>query len=179
MDEAAGTIISVEGSAAFENVIRDKTRLAKLIDDEQQGGLLAGLVIPGVDYVRSLRIRAAAQRAMADFFTRYDALVAPGMLQVAPPLTASLGRLLCRQRQGPERHGQSLRPARPLRPDGLRARTICRSACNSSARPTTKSRCCRWASPTRSSPTGTASAHPRHSERKSFILPGLQCLPAE
>ena len=90
MDEAAGTIIAVEGSAAFEGLIRDKTRLAKLIDDEQQAGLLAGLVIPGVDYVRSLRIRAQGQRAIADFFTRYDALVAPGMLQVAPPLTDSL-----------------------------------------------------------------------------------------
>lgn len=90
MDEAAGTIISVEGSAAFEPLIRNKTRLAKLVDDEQQGGLLAGLVIPGVDYVRSLRIRTAAQRAMGSFFVKYDALVAPGMLQVAPPLSVSL-----------------------------------------------------------------------------------------
>ena len=90
MDEAAGTIITVEGSAAFETVIRDQARLAKLVDDEQQGGLLAGLVIPGVDYLRSLRIRAAAQQAMATFFTRYDALVAPGMLQVAPLMTESL-----------------------------------------------------------------------------------------
>ena len=90
MDQAAGTIISVEGSASFENVIRDQARLAKLPDDEQQGGLLAGLVLPGVDYVRSLRIRAAAQIAMADFFAKYDALVAPGMLQTAPPLSVSL-----------------------------------------------------------------------------------------
>lgn len=90
MDSAATTIVSVEGSAAFESVIREQTRLAKLIDAEQQAGLLAGLVTPGADYLRSLRIRAMAQRAMADFFTRYDALVAPGMLQVAPSLTESL-----------------------------------------------------------------------------------------
>ncbi len=90
MSEAAGTIISVEGAAAFETVIRDQTRLAKLVDDEQQGGLLAGLVIPGVDYLRSQRIRTAAQRAMADFMTHYDALVAPGMLQVSLPLSESL-----------------------------------------------------------------------------------------
>ena len=90
MDQAAGTIVSVEGSAAFETVIRNQTRLAKLVDDEQQAGLLAGLVTPGVDYVRSLRIRTAAQRAMADYFTKYDALVAPGMLQTAPPLSESL-----------------------------------------------------------------------------------------
>jgi len=90
MDPAASLIVSVEGSAAFESVIRDPARLAKLKDDEQQAGLLAGMVTPGTDYLRSLRLRTQAQRAMADFFTRYDALVAPGMLQVAPPLTDSL-----------------------------------------------------------------------------------------
>ena len=90
MSQAAGNIISVEGSAAFETLIRDQPRFAKLADDEQQAGLLAGLVLPGVDYLRSLRIRTAAQRAMADFFTHYDALVAPGMLQVSLPLSESL-----------------------------------------------------------------------------------------
>ncbi len=90
MSEAAGTIITVEGSAAFETLIRDQSRLSKLADDSQQGGLLAGLVVPGVDYLRSQRIRTAAQRAMADYMTRYDALIAPGMLQVASPLSESL-----------------------------------------------------------------------------------------
>ncbi len=90
MSEAAGLIISVEGSGAFETLIRDESRFAKLADDEQQGGLLAGLVIPGVDYIRALRIRTAAQHAMADFMTHYDALVAPGMLQVSLPLSESL-----------------------------------------------------------------------------------------
>jgi len=90
MDPAASLIVSVEGSAAFESVIRDSARLAKLKDDEQEAGLLAGLVTPTADYLRSLRLRGMAQRAMADFFTHYDALVAPGMLQVAPPLSVSL-----------------------------------------------------------------------------------------
>jgi hypothetical protein len=61
-----------------------------LPDDEQQGGLLAGLVIPGVDYVRSLRIRTLAQQAIPDLFARFDALVALGMLQAAPPVTSNL-----------------------------------------------------------------------------------------
>lgn len=89
-DEAAGTIINVEGSSAFEDVIRDPKRLGSLNDAEQQGGLLAGLVTPGVDYVRSQRIRTLAQRQTAELFTKYDALVAPGYLQVAPPITSSL-----------------------------------------------------------------------------------------
>jgi len=100
MGEAAGTIISVEGSAAFEAMIRDKARLATLVDEEQQGGLLAGLVVPGVDYLRSMRIRTAAQHAMADFFTHYDALIAPGMLQVASPLSESLDDYFAGSDQG-------------------------------------------------------------------------------
>ena len=64
-------------SGAFETLIKDQPRFLKLADDEQQGGLLAGLVIPGVDYLRAQRIRTAGQEAMADFMTHYDALVAP------------------------------------------------------------------------------------------------------
>ena len=87
---AATTIVSVEGAAAFETLIRDKTASSQLADDEQQGGLLAGLVMPGVDYIRAQRIRTIALRACADLFQTYDALIAPGYLQVAPPITASL-----------------------------------------------------------------------------------------
>ncbi len=89
-DPAASTIVTVEAAAAFEDLTRDKARLAKLADDEQQGGLLAGLVIPAVDYIRAQRIRALAQSACFDLFAKYDALVAPGYSQVAPPITASL-----------------------------------------------------------------------------------------
>lgn len=89
-DPAASSIVSIEGSAAFEELIRDKTRLAQLVDDEQQGGLLAGLVLPGVDYVRAQRLRTLAQRACVDIFQKYDALVAPGYAEVAPPITVSL-----------------------------------------------------------------------------------------
>ncbi len=89
-DEAAGTIIGVEGAAAFEQLIRDRDRLARLADEEQQGGLLSNLVVPGVDYLRATRIRTLAQRAAADLFNQYDALVAPGMLQVANPVSESL-----------------------------------------------------------------------------------------
>lgn len=89
-ETAAGTIVTVEGSAAFESLIRDKTRLSQLVDDEQQGGLLAGLAVPGVDYVRAQRLRTLAQRAAFDLFRRYDALVAPGLLQVANPVSVSL-----------------------------------------------------------------------------------------
>ena len=89
-DAAAVTVINVEGSAAFEQMIRDKSRLSLLSDDAQQAGLLAGLVTPGVDYVRSLRIRTVAQTAVARLFENYDALVAPGYLQVAPLVTDNL-----------------------------------------------------------------------------------------
>ena len=89
-DPAASTIVTVEAAAAFEDLTRDKARLALLADDAQQGGLLAGLVVPAVDYIRAQRLRALAQRACVTLFQTYDALVAPGYSQVAPPITSSL-----------------------------------------------------------------------------------------
>lgn len=100
VEGAAGTIVTVEGAAAFESLIRDKARLALLADDEQQGGLLAGLAVPGVDYIRAQRIRTIAQRAAFDLFHNYDALVAPGLLQVANPVTTSLDEYFTGSDQG-------------------------------------------------------------------------------
>ena len=88
-DEAAALIIAVEGASAFEEVIRSE-RLQALADPAQQANMLAALAIPGVDYVRAMRIRAAAGPAAVRIFDRFDALVAPTLLQVAPPLDADI-----------------------------------------------------------------------------------------
>jgi aspartyl-tRNA(Asn)/glutamyl-tRNA(Gln) amidotransferase subunit A len=76
-EQAAGTLVEVEGSAAFENLVRS-SRLEELADRSQQAGLLGGLATTGVDY---LPVRV---------FERCDALIAPTLLQVAPPIEKSL-----------------------------------------------------------------------------------------
>jgi aspartyl-tRNA(Asn)/glutamyl-tRNA(Gln) amidotransferase subunit A len=88
-NEAAGTIIEVEGSAAFENLIRSQ-RLEELRDAAQQAGLLAGLVRPGVDYLRAMRIRTLAAPAAVRVFEEVDVLAAPTLLKGAIPIDRSL-----------------------------------------------------------------------------------------
>ncbi len=92
-DEAAGTIVQVEGASAFENLIRGP-RLGELADTEQQIGLLSALVTPGVDYLRATRLRTLAGPAAVRVFERFDALVAPTLLHVAPPIDVDLNESL-------------------------------------------------------------------------------------
>ena len=88
-DWAAGTIVEVEGSSAFEELIRGP-RLEELVDRAQQAGLMAGLIRPGVDYLRASRIRTVAGPAAVRVFEQFDALIAPTLLQVAPPIDRNL-----------------------------------------------------------------------------------------
>jgi aspartyl-tRNA(Asn)/glutamyl-tRNA(Gln) amidotransferase subunit A len=88
-DAAAGTIITAEASAAFENLIRSP-KLSALADAHQQAGLIAGLALPASDYLRALRIRAIALKALNTLWDAFDALLAPTLLCAAPPITRSL-----------------------------------------------------------------------------------------
>jgi aspartyl-tRNA(Asn)/glutamyl-tRNA(Gln) amidotransferase subunit A len=88
-DEAASLIVTAEGAAAFENLIRSP-KLMELADPAQHTGFLAGLSISAVDYLRALRIRTLASEALATLWKDYDALIAPTLLQVATPLQGTL-----------------------------------------------------------------------------------------
>jgi aspartyl-tRNA(Asn)/glutamyl-tRNA(Gln) amidotransferase subunit A len=83
--------VDVEGSAAFENLIRSE-RLDLLVDPAQRGGLLAGLSIPGTDYLRAMRIRTLAAPRALELFDHFDALIAPTLLHVAPPADEPLSK---------------------------------------------------------------------------------------
>ncbi|GBC94120.1 Glutamyl-tRNA(Gln) amidotransferase subunit A [bacterium HR15] len=82
---AAEVIITAEGASAFENLIRSQ-QLYELRDPAQVSGLLAGLALPAVDYLRAMRIRHAAIRAVAAIFEQVDVLIAPTLLQGALPI---------------------------------------------------------------------------------------------
>jgi aspartyl-tRNA(Asn)/glutamyl-tRNA(Gln) amidotransferase subunit A len=82
---AAQTIIMVESSSAFEHLIRSP-QLEEMVDSALQAELIAGLAVPAVDYLRAMRVRRLAARAAVRIFERFDALIAPTLLQVAPPI---------------------------------------------------------------------------------------------
>lgn len=88
-EDAGGVIISVEGAAAFRELIRSG-KVSELTDPL---GQLAGYVneqISGADYVRALQVREILQRRMTELFDSFDVLVAATQPVAATPLEANL-----------------------------------------------------------------------------------------
>src|SRR5262249_40133522 len=74
-DEAAGTIITVEGAAEF-GALLDSGRAAQLEDPLEQIGGYIGQFIPASDYLRAQQIRTKLQRRIDALFDRFDVLAA-------------------------------------------------------------------------------------------------------
>jgi len=88
-DEAGGVIVNVESASAYENLI-SSGRTAELTDPL---GQIAGYVnqqISGSDYLHADRVRAIAQKRMAELFDDYDVLAAPTLPVAATPLEMNL-----------------------------------------------------------------------------------------
>ena len=85
----ASALVTIEGTAAFEGMITGPD-LAKLNDPEQRAGFAAGLAMTGVDYLHAMRLRESCRTAIAGVFQNFDVLVAPSLMDVAPPVEANL-----------------------------------------------------------------------------------------
>ncbi|MGA2878603.1 MAG: amidase [Bryobacteraceae bacterium] len=85
------TIISAEGSAVFETLIKTG-KVDQLVDQHQIAGLKAGLEIPAKDYLKAMRIRALLQEAFRDLLSTTDVLIAPTRFEPAPKITQPLDR---------------------------------------------------------------------------------------
>jgi aspartyl-tRNA(Asn)/glutamyl-tRNA(Gln) amidotransferase subunit A len=86
-----GTIISAEGSAVFEPMIKSG-KVDQLADQHQIAGLKAGLEIPANEYLKAMRIRALIQEAFHDLLSTVDVLIAPTRFDPAPKITQPLDR---------------------------------------------------------------------------------------
>lgn len=85
------TIISAEGSAVFEQLIKSG-KVDQLADQHQIAGLKAGLEIPAHEYLKAMRIRALIQEAFHDLLSTVDVLIAPTHFDPAPKITQPLDR---------------------------------------------------------------------------------------
>jgi aspartyl-tRNA(Asn)/glutamyl-tRNA(Gln) amidotransferase subunit A len=85
------TIISAEGSAVFEPLIKSG-KVDELADQHQIAGLKTGLEITASDYLKAMRIRAIIQEAFRDLLSTIDVLIAPTRFDPAPKLTQPLDR---------------------------------------------------------------------------------------
>jgi aspartyl-tRNA(Asn)/glutamyl-tRNA(Gln) amidotransferase subunit A len=83
------TIISAEGSAVFEPLIKSG-RVDELADQHQIAGLKAGLQIPANEYLKAMRIRALMQEAFRDLLSITDVLIAPTRFDPAPKIAQPL-----------------------------------------------------------------------------------------
>jgi aspartyl-tRNA(Asn)/glutamyl-tRNA(Gln) amidotransferase subunit A len=87
-EAVAGVVIRAEASSAFEELFQDG-RVRGMADPWAALALASARPITAGDYVKALRIRAVCQSAMAEFFSRWDALLAPAEMMTAMPVKAN------------------------------------------------------------------------------------------
>jgi aspartyl-tRNA(Asn)/glutamyl-tRNA(Gln) amidotransferase subunit A len=86
-----GAIISTEGSAVFEPLIRSGA-VDQLADQRQIAGLMAGLEVPAKDYLKAMRIRRRIHQELRRMYADVDVLVTPGRLGPASRVSDPLDR---------------------------------------------------------------------------------------
>ncbi len=79
------TIIACEMAAAFEGMLTTG-QVWDLTAPEDRVGAHAPMLIPAKDYINAFRIRRLIQRALDELLSRFDAIVAPTLPAVAPPI---------------------------------------------------------------------------------------------
>jgi aspartyl-tRNA(Asn)/glutamyl-tRNA(Gln) amidotransferase subunit A len=82
---AVGVIVDAEGASAFRDFIESgKTRQLRAKADRT--GAYAAMMTLAVDYLEAMRTRVPMRAALDGLLSRYDAVVAPTRLGVAPPI---------------------------------------------------------------------------------------------
>lgn len=83
------TILSAEAATFFEELIKSG-KLCELVDVAQRAGIEAGTQVKAVDYLKAMRLRTLMQSEFTRLFEKFDVLVAPSFLRVAPLIEADL-----------------------------------------------------------------------------------------
>mgnify|MGYP003344306906 CR=1 FL=1 len=91
--EVAGLLISVEAIAAFEPFLEDG-RVRQLHDRMAAHQREVADPITGADVIKAIRVRESIQRTMRDFLDRYDVIVSPNFMSVAPLVAQDLNEAL-------------------------------------------------------------------------------------
>jgi len=88
-ETAAGVTISVEGAAAFRDMI-ESGKIDQLVDPLGRVGAYVSTVIPADDFLRAQQIRSIFQVKANDLFKDFDVVTAPSQPVGATKLTANL-----------------------------------------------------------------------------------------
>jgi len=87
--EVASVLITAEALSAFERLFEDG-RVKQLRDPYARWQPEINRAMTGADVMKAWRIRRALQDQMADFYSRFDVIVAPNFLSVAPAIDRDL-----------------------------------------------------------------------------------------
>jgi aspartyl-tRNA(Asn)/glutamyl-tRNA(Gln) amidotransferase subunit A len=90
--ELTWLVIKAEATSTFEELFRDG-RVRRLADPSAPISAGSSRAITAADYVKALRIRTLGQRAMAELFSEWDALLAPAERMTAPRIADDLEKL--------------------------------------------------------------------------------------
>jgi aspartyl-tRNA(Asn)/glutamyl-tRNA(Gln) amidotransferase subunit A len=82
---AVSAIVGAEGAAAFLDLI-ESGRVKELSCPRDRHGGYASTLIPAVDYLQAMRLRAPMKKAVQAMFDDFDAIVAPTRATVAYPI---------------------------------------------------------------------------------------------
>jgi len=82
-------VLWAEEAAAFEEFV-ESGQVLRLTAPEDRIGMLHGMALPAIDYLRAQRIRRQAAVDADALLAGFDALVAPAYPVVAPPIEGSL-----------------------------------------------------------------------------------------
>ncbi len=88
-EAAAGTIVSVEGAAAFRDLI-DSGKVAELADPLGQINGYVNQQVSASDYMLALQIRGVFQKRADDLFDEFDVIAAPTLPVAATTLDTNL-----------------------------------------------------------------------------------------
>ncbi|HMI32055.1 MAG TPA: amidase [Candidatus Limnocylindrales bacterium] len=91
--EIAGIIINAEALSTFEKFYKDGT-VKGLKDPYAPYQREITRALEGADLVKAWRMRAVLQEKMADYFSRYDVIVTPNFMSVAPSIHGDLNKAL-------------------------------------------------------------------------------------
>jgi aspartyl-tRNA(Asn)/glutamyl-tRNA(Gln) amidotransferase subunit A len=82
---SVGAIVGAEGASAFLDLI-ESGRVKELRCPKDRHGGYAGTLIPAVDYLQAMRLRAPMKKAVAAIFEKFDVIAAPTRATVSYPI---------------------------------------------------------------------------------------------
>jgi aspartyl-tRNA(Asn)/glutamyl-tRNA(Gln) amidotransferase subunit A len=97
---AVGNIVGAEGAAAFADLI-DRGGLGELRCPRDRYAGYSGMFVFAVDYLQAMRLRVPMRKAVEEFYSRFDAVIAPTRPTVAYPANVNFDQAYPDVKWGP------------------------------------------------------------------------------